>query len=96
MAHIHVNIQAVQNHNCALYPLLYQLEQCERAIAVLRWRMDAANSEEEQIREELSFICKEIEMIKQKVEELYRVTDNCMEQYIMLEAHLDKAADDFI
>ena len=96
MVEINVNIQAVRNDNYALYPLIYQLEQCERTIAVLRWRMDSDNVKAVQIREELTAVCKEIEIIKKKIEDLHHITKLCMEQYIMLENDLEKRAEDFL
>jgi len=96
MAQINVNIQAVRNANYILPPLVYRMEHCERALAVLRWRIDINSTDSKNIKEELTIVNKEIEIIKEKIETLYKMTNSCMEQYMLAENQLEKKATDFI
>ncbi len=95
MAEISVKIEEVRKDNYILPSLISRLDNCERAVAVLRWRIQTGMKDAGRIKDELRIICQEIEKLKEKMETLYKVTDLCMNQYADTEALLNRRAGDF-
>lgn len=92
---IHINIQEVRHSNYTLPSLIGRLDNCEKDIAVMKWRLPEELVCTQQVREELDLIRKELETVKDKIENLYYVTNMCMEQYAEAERQIDKRAQDF-
>lgn len=96
MAQIYVNIQAVKNDNNRLYSLIWQVEQCEDAMAALMKKIDEEDLMMADMREELLVITAEIRRIQEKIRGLYHITNRCMDEYIILENELEQRVGEFL
>ncbi len=95
MADIRVSIKEVRNDNYMLPLLISRLDNCQRSVAVMKWRVPADMQDSEKIKEELIAVQHEMENIQEKMEALYRATKECMDQYEETENTLFARAKDF-
>lgn len=96
MAQINVKIQAVRNDNLTLYSLIRQIEQCETAMNMLIKKVAEENLGMSGMQEELWLITVTLRKIQEKMKKLYHITNQCMDQYIILENELEQHAEDFL
>ena len=96
MAQINVKIQAVRNDNLTLYSLIWQVEQCETAMNMLIKKVVEENFGMPGMQEELCLITATLRKIQEKMQNLYHITNQCMNQYIILENELEQRAEDFL
>lgn len=95
MARIQVQIDEVRNDNYLLPSLVSKLDSCEKEMAVLRWRMPVNVEGMDAIREELQNTKRELGAIREKIDALYRITNDCMNQYAEVERQNEAHAQDF-
>lgn len=95
MADIRVSIKEVRNDNYMLPLLISRLDNCQRSVAVMKWRVPADMQDSEKIKEELIAVQHEMENIQEKMEALYRATKEGMDQYEETENTLFARAKDF-
>lgn len=95
MADIKINTQEVRNDNYTLPRLISSLDNCERALAVMKWRIPSDVANAESIRQRLFEEQKCFRMIQEKLERLYCQTNDCMDQYEETERILFARAKDF-
>lgn len=95
MADIRISVEDVRNDNYMLPLLISRLDNCRREIAVAKWRVSSDILCANQIKDSLINIQHDIEDTKEEIEQLYHITNECMEQCEKIENILFVRANDF-
>lgn len=95
MADIQINTQEVRNDNYVLPRLISRLDNCERAIAVMKWRIPTEVGNAGEIRQHLAEQQRRLRAVQDRLEKLYGQTNACMDQYEETERILTARAKDF-
>lgn len=95
MADIQVDTREVRNDNYTLPRLISSLDNCERAIAVMKWRIPKEVRNAEELKQQLAEAQRRFRSIQDKIEKLYSQTNYCMDQYEETERILFARAKDF-
>ncbi len=96
MGRIQIQIQEVRNDNYTLPSLISKLDNCEKELAVLRWRMPSDIKGINEIKDHMLKVKNEIEDIKEKINSLYRITNICVNEYASVENRIERRANDFM
>ncbi len=85
MSQIYINLSEVRNANYEMPSLASKADNAKRAVGLMRYRIPTDVAERYNIKQRLGDVYLEISKIEAKIDELYAVTNSCVEQYARAE-----------
>ncbi len=95
MSRIYVNISEIRNANYGMPSLSSKADNVKRAVGLMRYRVIAEVAARYSIKERLNDVYREIGKIEEKMDEMYAVTNSCVEQYDQTERENSHNIDQF-
>jgi len=92
---IEIDINAVRNTNYKVPGIENTVENIEREINMIRWRIPNEVLDESGIRDRLEKVSQDLRRVERKLGDIYSVTSNNVSQYMNLEERLTKNAEQF-
>lgn len=95
MSSIYVHLSRVKKANCGLPDVESGTQLVRKRIQRVKREIPDCISAKYQIGHRLNDICKEIDRLEAKMNNLYEITNICMEQYTYAESENSRNADAF-
>lgn len=92
MSKINICLSEVRNANYRIPSLVSKLDNVKSAIGLMRYRIPKDVIEKYDIKQRMNNVYQELNSLEQKLDEIYDVTNSCVDQYLYTEQVNNKNA----
>lgn len=95
MSHIKIDMKKIRSANSTLPSIGMTVGEVKRGMGMMRWRIPEEIQNENQIKQRIVDVINEIGKLEEQINEVYKVTNNCVSQYLNAEEKNSVNADKF-